>query len=91
MLLDNVALRPEAQGRGYGRQLIAFAERVARDSQLECMRLYTHEMMTENIALYARLGFVETHRAEEKGLRRVYMAKDLTRDDSSPTLSRGFA
>ena len=34
-------------------------------------------MMTENIALYARLGYAETHRAEEKGFRRVYMAKPL--------------
>jgi hypothetical protein len=34
--------------------------------------------MTENIALYTRKGYVETHRAEENGLRRVYMQKDLT-------------
>ena len=34
--------------------------------------------MTENIALYSRIGYVETHRAEEKKLRRVYMAKRLT-------------
>ena len=33
--------------------------------------------MTENIALYSRIGYVETHRAEEKGLRRVYMTKSL--------------
>jgi hypothetical protein len=33
--------------------------------------------MTENVALYGRLGFVETHRREEQGFRRVYMAKLL--------------
>ena len=33
--------------------------------------------MTENIALYSRIGYVETHRAEENGLRRVYMSKRL--------------
>jgi hypothetical protein len=33
--------------------------------------------MTENLALYSRLGFVETHRAEEIGLNRVYMTKTL--------------
>jgi hypothetical protein len=33
--------------------------------------------MTENLALYCRLGFVETHRGEEIGLNRVYMTKAL--------------
>ena len=33
--------------------------------------------MTENIALYTRLGYVETHRGEEIGLMRVYMRKTL--------------
>jgi hypothetical protein len=41
------------------------------------VRLYTNEAMTENIALYSRIGFMETHRAEERGLRRVYMIKTL--------------
>lgn len=77
MLLDNVALRPQAQGRGYGRQLIAYAEQAARDAGFTHIRLYTHEKMTENIELYGRLGFIETHRLEEKGFRRVYMAKDI--------------
>jgi hypothetical protein len=35
------------------------------------------QAMTENIAFYERLGFVETHRAEEKGFKRVYMTKSL--------------
>jgi hypothetical protein len=34
--------------------------------------------MHENIALYRRLGFVETHRISEKGYDRVYMTKALT-------------
>jgi hypothetical protein len=33
--------------------------------------------MTENIALYANLGFTETGRVTEKGFDRVYMEKDL--------------
>jgi GNAT superfamily N-acetyltransferase len=77
MLLDNVAVRPDAQGQGHGRTLIAFAERAARDAGYGTIRLYTHERMTENAAMYSRLGFVETHRAEEKGFRRIYMAKRL--------------
>ena len=77
MLLDNLAIRPDAQGRGHGRTLIAFAERMARERGLGAVRLYTNEAMTENIALYGRLGFVETNRAEEHGFRRVYMTKLL--------------
>jgi GNAT superfamily N-acetyltransferase len=77
MLLDNVAVRPDAQGRGHGRTLIAFAERRAREWGLRAIRLYTNEAMTENVALYGRLGFVETHRAEERGFRRIYMTKRL--------------
>jgi ribosomal protein S18 acetylase RimI-like enzyme len=79
MLLDNVAVSPDMQGRGYGRLLIAFAERLSIDHGFKAIRLYTNEAMSENIRLYERLGFVETHRAEEKGFRRVYMRKALTR------------
>ena len=77
MLLDNVAVSPEAQGRGYGRMLLKFAEDSAAEAGYDSIRLYTNEAMVENIALYARIGFIETHRAEEKGLRRVYMTKPL--------------
>lgn len=77
MLLDNVAVSPRAQGRGLGRQLIAFAEQRAQAAGYSAIRLYTQDIMTENIALYTRLGFVETHRGEEKGLQRVYMTKAL--------------
>jgi hypothetical protein len=33
--------------------------------------------MTENIARYTRIGFVETHRGTEEGYERVYMRKLL--------------
>jgi N-acetylglutamate synthase-like GNAT family acetyltransferase len=75
MLLDNVAVHPRAQGRGFGVKLIAFAEAQTRAAGLPALRLYTQDIMTENLALYARLGFVETHRGEELGLNRVYMTK----------------
>jgi ribosomal protein S18 acetylase RimI-like enzyme len=77
MLLDNVAVVPEARGLGVGRRLLAFAERVAIASGYRSIRLYTNEAMIENISLYSRIGYVETHRAEEKGPRRVYMSKPL--------------
>jgi ribosomal protein S18 acetylase RimI-like enzyme len=79
MLLDNIAVSLEVQGSGFGRALLEFAERAALDAGYESVRLYTNEAMVENIALYSRIGFVETHRVEENGLRRVYMVKTLTR------------
>jgi ribosomal protein S18 acetylase RimI-like enzyme len=77
-LLDNIAVSPAFQGRGYGRILMEFVEGRAREAGYDHVRLYTHVMMTENIALYQKLGFVETGRVSEKGFDRVYMAKLLT-------------
>ncbi len=77
LLLDNIAVAPQAQGKGYGRDLMQFAEHTARRAGYASIRLYTQEKMTENIAIYKRYGYVETHRAEEIGLKRVFMKKSL--------------
>jgi GNAT superfamily N-acetyltransferase len=77
LLLDNIAVRPDRQGQGLGRQLIAFAEAEARRLGHAELRLYTHEAMTENITLYGRLGFVETGRGQQAGYNRVFMTKRL--------------
>jgi hypothetical protein len=57
--------------------LLEFAEDAARVAGFGAIRLYTNAAMAENIALYLRIGYRETHRGEEKGLRRVYMRKPL--------------
>ncbi len=77
LLLDNIAVRPERQGAGIGRRLIAFADSEARRLGYRELRLYTHEKMRENIALYLRLGFAETGRGREAGYDRVFMTKRL--------------
>ena len=77
LLLDNIAVRRDRQGQGFGRRLIAFAEAETRRLGYRELRLYTHEKMTENIALYARVGFVETGRGRDAGYDRVFMAKPL--------------
>ena len=76
-LLDNIAVRPDQQGKGVGRALMEFAEAEARRRGFPTIYLYTHELMIENIALYTRVGYVETHRVTEKGYDRVYMTKRL--------------
>jgi len=77
LLLDNIAVRPDSQGFGFGRRLIAFAEAEAHRLGINELRLYTHQTMVENIALYTRLGFVETGRGHENGYDRVFMTKSL--------------
>ncbi len=77
LLLDNIAVHPDHQGRGLGRRLVAFAEEETRRLGYAELRLYTHQRMTENIALYARLGFRETGRGTEAGYDRVFMTKPI--------------
>ncbi|MBR0661178.1 GNAT family N-acetyltransferase [Neoroseomonas oryzicola] len=77
LLLDNIAIAPSARGRGLFRDLMAFAAAEARRRGHPCIRLYTHERMARNVTLYAALGYVETHRAEQDGFARVFMEKPL--------------
>jgi ribosomal protein S18 acetylase RimI-like enzyme len=77
LLLDNVAVAPAAQGRGFGKVLMQAAEAHARQQGFDNITLYTQELMHENLAIYRRYGYVETHRAEEFGLKRVYLRKSL--------------
>jgi len=75
LLVDNIAVAIPSQG--VGRKLMAFAEAEARRRFQARICLYTHERMVENIAFYTRLGFAESHRAEQHGYHRVFMAKCL--------------
>ena len=77
ILLDNVAVHPALQGKGIGHRLLAFAEAEACRRGYDCIELYTHECMTENIELYRRIGYRETDRRSEQGYDRVYMKKHL--------------
>ena len=77
LLLDNVAVQPDWQGHGVGRMLLQHAETVARELGFGSLDLYTHELMSENIAMYLRVGYVETGRRTVRGYARVYMRKAL--------------
>jgi len=75
LMLDNIAVDPARKGMGDGRVLLDFAEAEARRRGDAEIRLYTHQGMAANIAIYAKRGYVETGRRVEKGLPRVFMAK----------------
>jgi len=77
LLIWSVASAPAAQGRGVGNQMLAFAESRARALGLTCLRLYTGEKLTGNIAWYTRHGYVH-ERTEDMGDRRaVHLVKQL--------------
>jgi GNAT superfamily N-acetyltransferase len=77
LLVENIAVRPGVQGRGVGSRLLALAEERARALGYDEVRLYTHVMMTENIAYYPRRGYTETHRGGSDGYERVFFSKRL--------------
>lgn len=77
LLLANVAVATNFQGRGLGRRLIDFAESEAGRRGYDEIRLYTHQRMYESAALYPRLGYEETGRAEQDGFPRVFFRKRL--------------
>ncbi|KFI32799.1 acetyltransferase [Haematobacter missouriensis] len=78
MLLENVAVSPEAAGQGVGGVLIAFCE--AQAAGMAGVRLYTNAKMVRNLAIYPRLGYVETGRRQEEGFDRVYFEKSFPPD-----------
>ena len=77
VLLLSIAVRPEKQHVGLGRQMMDFVETVARARGIGAVRLYTNRLMHRNRRLYAKLGYEETGR-ESRGERVVvHMAKQL--------------
>ena len=75
VLLENVAVRPSAAGRGVGKSLIKFCEDTARARGSRAVHLYTNEKMTENLSIYPKLGYAEVGRRMEDGFSRVYFEK----------------
>lgn len=74
--VENVAVRPEAQGKGHGRRLLGYAEDRARAIGRHELRLLTNAAFAVNIALYQRIGYRITGRDDGFG-GTVYMAKRL--------------
>jgi ribosomal protein S18 acetylase RimI-like enzyme len=76
-LVDNLAVHPDHRGTGLGRALLEFAEAEARRAGFDALYLFTHEQMTENLALYARIGYVEYDRRSQGAFSLVYLRKHL--------------
>ena len=57
LLIENVAVAPHFQKRGYGRRMVAHAEQLAVKAGLSQIRLYTNVKFEENLRLYESLGY----------------------------------
>lgn len=77
LLVQNVAVAPEAQGLGLGGLLLEVAEDQARLLGLPELRLYTNMAMEENLAYYPRRGYQEIERITQDGYHRVVFRKLL--------------
>ena len=76
-LIDNVAVDPGHRGKGLGGALLEFAEAEARRAGFDFIHLYTPETMTENVALYSRIGYLEYDRRSQGDFSLIFMRKHL--------------
>lgn len=77
--IENVAVSPPEQGQGFGRRLLAHAERKALQAGQRELRLLTNGAFEANVALYERTGFLVTRREPFMNGITVYMGRALTR------------
>jgi GNAT superfamily N-acetyltransferase len=77
LLIENLAVAPEAQGSGHGRFLMAHVERLACTLGYSEIRLYTNKLFAENIAFYAKLGYRLDCETPFKGGFLVHMTRGI--------------
>ena len=70
LYIAKLAVRPDLQGRGIGRALIATAADEARARGLAALELQTRIELVENHAAFARLGFVKIAETAHPGYTR---------------------
>ena len=84
LLIENVAVSPAFQGRGYGSFLLDHAEHLAASLRLPELRLYTNKQFATNIAIYRRRGYTIDREEPFRGGFMVHMSKRLTAHDRAP-------
>ena len=78
LLIENIAVRPDQQGKGIGDRLVRHAEAVASSLKLHEIQLYTNAAFVSNIAFYAKRGYQEYDRQTmPSGRTAVFMRKIL--------------
>lgn len=77
VLIENIAVAPSFQGRGYARILLDRAQDTALRLGLRGVRLFTNKLFESNVDLYLRHGFVVDREEPFMGGFTVYMSKSL--------------
>ena len=75
LLIEDIAVRPEFQGRGFGSRLLNLAEELAASSGLAGVRLYANKLFTENIRFYLARGYRVEREGQLNGGIAVHMIK----------------
>ena len=75
--IENVAVRPDSQGKGLGRRLLAHAEQLTVEQGLISLRLLTNAAFADNVALYEKLGYRVDLREPFMGGITLYMSKEV--------------
>jgi ribosomal protein S18 acetylase RimI-like enzyme len=77
LLIWSVATAPDARRSGLGNRLLAAAELRARELGKCTMRLYTGELLVDNIAWYQRRGYAIERTEAMRDRKIVHMKKTL--------------
>jgi ribosomal protein S18 acetylase RimI-like enzyme len=78
LLIENVAVSPSFQRRGFGRRMLAHAEDIAAAAGYGKIRLYTNQRFAANVTLYLKLGYRIDSEEPFLGGAQVNMSKALT-------------
>ena len=84
LLIENVAVSPAFQGRGYGGFLLDHAEHLAASLGLPELKLYTNKQFARSIAIYRRRGYTIDREEPFRGGFMVHMSKRLAAHDRAP-------
>ncbi len=76
--IDNLAVEPFAQGKGYGRHLLAHVEQLARHEKISTLTLLTNAAFASNVSFYQAYGFVVDRTELFMGGTTVYLSKRVT-------------
>lgn len=75
--IENLAVLPAFQGKGFGRKLLALVEETAKSEGVPWVRLYTNNLFAENVEFYSRHGYKTYCEEPFKGGMVVYMSKSV--------------
>ena len=87
--IENVAVAPGQQGRGFGRLLLAHAEQRATHAGRQEIRVLTNQVFAANLELYARRGYIVNRTEPFRGGSIVHMSKRIEPPDARAGAATG--